>query len=262
MNHSALNAYLRDQPFPLALLRSPESGFYPKKIKPLSLDIGCGDGFFAKYTFGDNGIDIGVEVDAKTSARAGASLAYRKIITFNGVKLPFPSGAFSTVISNSVLEHVDNPIGLIKEIGRVTKTGGLFYLTVPTTNFRKCLLGVRIFNKFGFAQAAKAYGNFMDVVTRQKYYWPVLQWNRILKTAGFDIVSHSAYFGKKSMAWFDLTHWLSIPSILTKFIFHRWVLFNSSTVKLKLQKLLVKQILKIDPPPHAFQFFVCRKTSA
>ena len=254
MNQSALNAYLKYQPFPLALLRSIESGFYPEKFKSPSLDIGCGDGFFAKYTFGDNGIDIGVEVNTKTAARAGASLAYRKIITFNGVKLPFLSGAFSTVISNSVLEHVDNPIGLIKEIGRVTKTGGLFYLTVPTTDFSKCLLGFKIFGK--------AYGNFMDIVTRQKYYWTESNWNRVLKIAGFEIISHSTYFGKKSMAWFDLTHWLSIPSILTKFIFHRWVFFNSFTIKLKLQKLLVKQILKTDLSPHAFQFFVCRKTSA
>ncbi len=261
MNQSALNAYLKYQPFPLALLRSLESGFYPKKIRPLSLDIGCGDGFFSKQTFGNNGINIGVEIDAKITGQANSSQAYGKVITFNGTKLPFRTGMFSTIISNSVLEHVDNPIGLIKEIGRVTKTGGMFYLTVPTTDFTNCLLGFKAFNGLKLPRAAKAYGNFMDIVTRQKYYWPLEKWNNILRTSGFKVISRSTYFGQGAMVWFDLTHWLSIPSIMTKFVFHRWVIFNSLAIKLKLQKLLVKQILKTDPPPHAFQFFACRKIS-
>ena len=261
MNQSALNAYLKYQPFPLALLRGIESGLYPEKLKSPSLDIGCGDGFFAKYTFGKRGIDIGVEVDIRMPGITTSSRAYNKVIIFNGVRLPFLTGTFLSVISNSVLEHTDHPSKLIKEIGRVTKTGGTFFLTVPTINFRECLLGVRIFNKLGLAPAAKSYGNFMDIVTRQKYYWPGSKWNLTLETAGFEIINHTTYFGPRAMAWFDLTHWLSISSIITKFVFRRWVLFNSLAVKLKLQKLLIKKILKVDPQPHAFQLFVCRKIS-
>lgn len=64
------------------------------------------------------------------------------------------------------------------------------------------------------------------------------------------------------MAWFDLTHWLSIPSILIKIIFRRWVLFNSSELKLQFGKKLVRRILANDKPPHAFQLFICRKTAS
>ena len=254
MNQSALNAYLRHQPFPLALLRCLESGFYPKKLKSPSLDIGCGDGFFTKYTFGERGIDIGVEVNIKTAGAAEASQSYSQVIIFNGIMLPFLPRTFSTVVSNSVMEHVNDPTGLIKEIGRVTKPNGLFYLTVPTTDFSKCLLGIKIFGK--------AYGNFMDIVTRQKYYWTESKWSRVLKMSGFEIINRSTYFGPKAMAWFDLTHWLSIPSILTKIIFHRWVLLNSSKLKIKFGEKLIRRILTNDRPPHAFQFFVCRKISA
>ena len=262
MNQSALTAYLKYQPFPLALLRAIESGLYPVKLKSPSLDIGCGDGFFAKQTFGDEGIDAGTEIDTKTAASAVSIRAYRNTIVFDGVKLPYRSCAFSTVISNSVLEHTDNPKDLIKEIGRVTKTGGIFYLTVPTIDFTDCLLGVRIFNKLKLVSLAKFYGRFMDVVTRQKYYWPLKTWKLVLKSAGFEIVNHSTYFGPRPMAWFDLTHWLSIPSIMTKIIFGRWVLFNSSGFKFKIEELLAERILRNDPAPHAFQFFTCRKTSA
>lgn len=254
MNQSALTTYLKFQPFPLALLRSLEAGFYPKKLDGPSLDIGCGDGFFAKCVFGERGIDAGVEVNIKAAGIAKASRSYKQVITFNGVKLPFGPRTFSTVVSNSVMEHVDNPAGLIQEIGRVTKKGGLFYLTVPTTDFSQCLLGCKIFGK--------AYGKFMDIVTRQKYYWTATKWSRVLGISGFKIINHSTYFGKKSMAWFDLTHWLSIPSILIKIIFRRWVLFNSSELKLRFGKKLVRRILTNDKPPHAFQLFICRKTAS
>lgn len=254
MNQSALKAYLKFQPFPLALLRSLEAGFYPKKLESPSLDIGCGDGFFAKYAFGERGIDTGVEVNIKAARTAESKRSYRQVIIFNGIKLPFRPNTFSTVVSNSVMEHVDNPEALIKEIGRVTKAGGLFYLTVPTTDFSGCLLGYKIFGR--------AYGKFMDIVTRQKYYWTKRKWNQVLKMAGFEIAVHSTYFGKKTMAWFDLTHWLSIPSILTKIIFHRWVLLNSSELKLRFGEKLVRRILANDKPPHAFQLFICRKIAS
>lgn len=254
MNHSALTAYLKFQPFPLTLLRSLEAGFYPSKLKGLSLDVGCGDGFFANYTFGGKGIDIGVEVNIKTAKIAQTSRSYSQVIAFDGVKLPFLARTFSSVVSNSVLEHVDNPDGLIEEIGRVTKASGLFYLTVPTVNFRTCLLGAKVFHN--------VYSDFMDIVTRQKYYWTAEKWSRVLEKAGFRIINHSTYFGEKQMAWFDLAHWLSIPSILTKIIFHRWVLFNSSGFKVKFGEKLIRLILTNDKPPHSFQFFACRKIAA
>jgi len=47
-------------------------------------------------------------------------------------QLPFPNAHFDFVIMCETLEHLNfNPLPVIKELNRVTKPGGLLYLTVP-----------------------------------------------------------------------------------------------------------------------------------
>lgn len=46
-------------------------------------------------------------------------------------KLPFKDNSIDVIICESVLEHVKNPLVIIKEIERVLKIGGLVYLSVP-----------------------------------------------------------------------------------------------------------------------------------
>ena len=43
--------------------------------------------------------------------------------------IPFPDNHFDVIISTDCLEHVDWPRDVIREAFRVTKPGGLFYLT-------------------------------------------------------------------------------------------------------------------------------------
>lgn len=43
--------------------------------------------------------------------------------------IPFPDNEFEVIISTDCLEHVDWPRDVIREAFRVTKPGGLFYLT-------------------------------------------------------------------------------------------------------------------------------------
>lgn len=44
-------------------------------------------------------------------------------------QMPFPDNEFHVVLSSDCLEHVDWPRDVIREAYRVTKQGGLFYLT-------------------------------------------------------------------------------------------------------------------------------------
>ncbi len=45
--------------------------------------------------------------------------------------IPVGDGHFDGVICNAVLEHVANPVEVVREIHRVLKPGGYFYLCVP-----------------------------------------------------------------------------------------------------------------------------------
>lgn len=259
MSKTILVAYLKHQPFPLALLRPLEAEHYPEKLKSPSVDIGCGDGFFAGNLFGKRGVDVGVDVSSKTLLKAEISGAYKKTLVFDGIHLPFPKAKFKTVIANCVLEHVGNPKKLLDEIGRVTASGGMFYFSVPTIHFTSLLLGYRIFSALGLPFLANRYGSFMSWVTRQKYYWPKNIWHRKLQRAGFSIVNREEFFGRRALAIFDLTHWLSLPAIITKLLTDRWIAFPNSILKFRLLKKLRRWSLAGPLTPGAFQFFACRK---
>lgn len=45
--------------------------------------------------------------------------------------MPFDGGSFDTVFCNQVLEHVQNPLEVVKESARVLKVGGYFICSAP-----------------------------------------------------------------------------------------------------------------------------------
>ncbi|NNE99431.1 MAG: methyltransferase domain-containing protein [Pyrinomonadaceae bacterium] len=47
-----------------------------------------------------------------------------------GEKLPFSNAAFEFVLSDNVIDHAEDPFGIIDEFARVLKPGGLLYFTV------------------------------------------------------------------------------------------------------------------------------------
>lgn len=251
--------YLRHQPFPLAMLRPFEASFYPKKLPVPSLDVGCGDGFFARTVFGGRGVSVGIDPDERVLRKTDRSDAYQQIIHFDGVHLPFPSSMFRSVIANCVLEHVDHPDGLLREIGRVTKKGGMFSFTTPTIYFDQMLLGSRLLRASRLLPLAHFYERFMDRVTRQKYYWTKKQWVSMLHKSGFTLVGHREFFGPRALAIFDLAHWLSIPSIATKLLTGRWILLQELRWKISLLNRVRTWALDGNTPNGAFHFFSFRK---
>jgi ubiquinone/menaquinone biosynthesis C-methylase UbiE len=42
--------------------------------------------------------------------------------------LPFPDGAFAAVISNSIIHHIPDPIQVVAEVVRVTRSGGTVFI--------------------------------------------------------------------------------------------------------------------------------------
>lgn len=47
-----------------------------------------------------------------------------------GEKLPFADASFDVVLSDNVIDHAENPIGVLEDIVRVLKPSGLLYFTV------------------------------------------------------------------------------------------------------------------------------------
>lgn len=95
------------------------------------LDIGCATGFFI------NGIrqNTDWEVYGVDFGKAAVNFAKEtlKLNAFQGdvTELNFPSDYFDFIHINNVLEHVLNPVGVLKECRRMVKTDGIMYLSVP-----------------------------------------------------------------------------------------------------------------------------------
>lgn len=92
-----------------------------KYISGKTLDLGAGS---AKYR------DI---IRPKTSEYITFDMVPGKNIDVVGnvLDLPFSDKSFDTVISTQVLEHVEKPWMMVKEIYRILKTGGICILTAP-----------------------------------------------------------------------------------------------------------------------------------
>lgn len=106
------------------------------------LDVGCGNGWFL-----DRMRQLGWEVMGVQHDGDAVSVAKERfgLEVFQGSleEARFPDGCFDTVTMNHVIEHVIDPVRLLKECRRVMKTGGK--LVVATPNIKS--LGCRVFDE-------------------------------------------------------------------------------------------------------------------
>ena len=91
------------------------------------LDAGCGQGtVLAKMKAYRPDLELfGVDF-APAGDVPGATILAGDI-----TRLPFPDGDFHLVFTRQVLEHVPDNLGMIKELGRVLRSGGKLYVDCP-----------------------------------------------------------------------------------------------------------------------------------
>ncbi|KAG9786615.1 hypothetical protein HRR83_000185 [Exophiala dermatitidis] len=109
------------------------AAFLLPHIKPTDtiLDVGCGPGTITAdlATLVPQGKVIGVDAVASVLAQAAEYAAARGLtnITFQQIdanSLPFPDDSFDIVYCHQVLQHVKDPVGILREMRRVAKSGG------------------------------------------------------------------------------------------------------------------------------------------
>lgn len=88
------------------------------------LDIGCGTKPYRNICQVNE--YIGLEIDDEGNRNHSHADVF-----YDGKTIPFDDNTFDSILPNQVFEHVFNPNDFLKEINRVTKTGGVFLMTVP-----------------------------------------------------------------------------------------------------------------------------------
>lgn len=93
------------------------------------LDIGCGGGFLTNFLAQQGyevfGIDLSTQsLDIAKQLDETKKVVYKRASAY---ELPFKNEEFSAICAMDLLEHVENPVLVIKEAARVLKKGGLFF---------------------------------------------------------------------------------------------------------------------------------------
>lgn len=109
----------------------------------LCVDLGCGDGLYA-HLLALRGVEV-VGVDLEESAIAQARERTEACRTYPGKRprfelgcgstLPIEEGSAQTVFMLDVIEHLPNPIRVLKEAARTLKSGGHLFLTTPAAQY-------------------------------------------------------------------------------------------------------------------------------
>jgi 2-polyprenyl-3-methyl-5-hydroxy-6-metoxy-1,4-benzoquinol methylase len=99
------------------------------------LDVGCGFGWFEEYALKKGVKEIaGIEISKEDLETVGQIRDKRLILKVGtALKIPFEDKSFDTVVAWEVIEHIPNDTEnkMFKEVSRVLKNNGAFYLSTP-----------------------------------------------------------------------------------------------------------------------------------
>lgn len=208
--------YLARSPLAHALFRAAEIKAVAGSVllRPI-LDVGCGGGEFASTSL-DGPIEVGVDVSNKQLELARATDRYERLVQANAIALPYGRGTFNTVISISVLEHVNDYKSVISEMHRVLKPGGVLLVTVVLRDLHDNLLCARILRKLGLATLRRRYLSFNDWLFRHVTLLPRQRWEEELDLAGFGEVETESVVGPTVTMWWECLLWIALPYRLSQ----------------------------------------------
>jgi SAM-dependent methyltransferase len=93
------------------------------------LDVGCGTGALAATVLerAQPVSVVGLDASDGLVAYAQRHLSDPRVSfqVGNALELPFEAGAFDAVVSGLVLNHIDDPTGMVRELARITGEGGI-----------------------------------------------------------------------------------------------------------------------------------------
>lgn len=213
-----VEAYLRSRPLFFTLIRPQEAALFQGVKDSLQhpiLDLGCGDGFFAELTFGRNSIDVGLDLPVSRIDEAVATHVYQAVRTYDGTHIPFDDGYFGSVISNCVLEHVENLQRVVSEVARVMRPGGLFVTSVMADRWEEYQLGARVLGD--------RYRRFMRARQEHRNLLSRAEWDGAFRQAGFEVERATGYLSPRTALYLDAMHYLSVPALVSRAATGQWV---------------------------------------
>ena len=140
------------------------------------LDVGCSTGYFL------NAARLSFEVSGVEPSRWARQIAREQLgLDVSAATLEearFPDSRFDVVTIIDVIEHVCDPAGLLREVNRVSKPGGIVYLVTPYIDS----LSAKLLR-----------GRWWGLRPAHLYYFSRRTLSRLLEQSGYEIVSARSY---------------------------------------------------------------------
>ncbi|HKY05671.1 MAG TPA: class I SAM-dependent methyltransferase, partial [Blastocatellia bacterium] len=95
------------------------------------LDLGCGTGLSSRLFF-EHGYEVtGIDI-TRAMIKKARRLPYKKLVRQN-LEEPLAVGDdyFDAVVMIGVMEHIERPLSVFKEVHKKLRAGGLFAFTAP-----------------------------------------------------------------------------------------------------------------------------------
>ncbi len=255
-----LRGHLQQVPAFRALIRTIECRLIAEagRLEPRLLDVGCGDGLFAAFAF-DHPVAAGIDADASRLSEARLRGRHAICVRARAEHLPFAAGAFSTVVANCVLEHVEGLDAALGEIARVVRVDGRVVFGVPGPRFGPFLWVSTQLTRVGAHRLADAYARWFHRHSVHHHVHDAGVWRRRLEHHGFVVDRVRPYMSRRAHALFDLAHYASVARLVRWRLTGRWVSHPDGPVNRWWEHLLARHVVD-DPEEGAYLFFEAHRS--
>jgi SAM-dependent methyltransferase len=215
--------YLSKVPLALGLERLAEASLYQEEelARPI-LDLGCGDGLFATLAF-SLPLDFGVDPQRRELEVAGSLPSpYRELICAYGSDIPLPDNFVGSVVTNSVLEHIQELEPVLRETLRILKPSGKFVATIPLDKFEEYSSVAQILGLLRLGRAKESWCRLYNRFWRHHHAYNQAEWVKMFEASGFEVMKTHIYNSRRACLRNDLLAPFGAPAKAQKILFNRW----------------------------------------
>lgn len=155
------------------------------------LDVGCGEGFIIDFVRNRVTKTYGLDKSVKCLKRAANKGIITKCIDLDNERIPYGDNYFDVVICLDVIEHIRDPIKLLKDIFRVLKLEGKLILSAPNIRFSDYLFQLIVKGHFPITSENKSAYDGGHI-----HYFTFSDLKEILRNLGFQIISEEGIINK------------------------------------------------------------------
>lgn len=188
------------------------------------LDVGCGDGLFAKIAF--EGAEVwGIDIDANEGRWAQASKAYSQIIIGDVTRVGLPEAFFGSCVANCSLEHIPDLQAALRTIYKSLKPGGAAYLFVPNKDWASHLMSAKALTAVGAEFLSAELQSGIDRVFAHRHLYDKQTWEGFVRDAGFELQAIDPVLSTATTQAFEMFLAPSILGWVNKRLTSRWTNF-------------------------------------